>query len=98
MNAKEILSHNKKLLSWWNSIVGDPQFDQMMLILKADSFEASPDAAQMRGVSNFIASMTSIISADSEPTTYASSGLNHDLDVTRRTVQPPAKPEKPNKK
>ena len=100
MNAKTILSQDKKLLAWWSSVVGDSRFDQIMLILKADSFEASPAPEQMTGVTNFISSMSTIIDSEAAPTAYASPGLSHDLDIKRRVVtQPEVKQaEKPKKK
>lgn len=100
MLSKEILAQNKTLLAWWAGVVGNSNFDQMMLILKSSAFEGSPNPDQISGITRFIDSMSSIINANEPPTTYASSGLKHDLEIHRRTVNPPApkQPEQPKKK
>lgn len=90
MTSKEqLLSLDKPLAAWWSTIVGDSKFDRMMMILKADSFEASPTPEQMIGVSKFIASMSSIIYADEPPTQYVSSGLIHDTEPKSRSLKIP---------
>lgn len=97
MNAKELLSKDKKLLQWWTSVIEDARFDQVMLILKASTFEGNPTPDQQSGITQFIASMESIVNADEGPTVYASPGLIHNLEIPRKTVeQKPA--DKPDKK
>ena len=100
MNAKTLLSKNEPLSKWWSSIVGDGRFDQVMLILKADSFEGSPSPEQLSGISQFIASMSSIVNAEEPPTLYARPGLNYETDPKPRTLEKPsvAQPKTPKKK
>ena len=97
MDAKTLLSKDKKLLQWWTSVIEDARFDQVMLILKASTFEGNPTVDQQSGITQFISSMENIVNADEPPTVYASPGLNHNLETVRRHVEPkPA--EKPDKK
>jgi len=100
MDAKQLLAKNEALSKWWSSVVGDGKFDQVMLILKASTFEGQPTPEQMGGITRFIELMSSITQAGEPPVKFASPGLHHDLDVPRRTVQPPEtnQPEKPKKK
>jgi hypothetical protein len=84
MNAKQLLVKNEPLSKWWSSIVGDSRFDQVMLILKADSFEGSPSPEQLSGITQFIASMSSIINAEEPPTLYARPGLNYETDTPKK--------------
>lgn len=86
MDAKTLLSKDKKLLQWWASVVEDERFEQVKLILKAHVFEGRPSPDQMIGVTTFIESMTSIIDPEEAPTVYAQPGLSHDLESPRRTI------------
>jgi hypothetical protein len=98
MNAKEMLFKDEKLKDWWSSIVGDSRFDRMMLLLKADTFEASPSPEQMNGITRFISAMENIVNAEAKPTSYAQPGLTHDLEPHRRIATPPEKPKEKTKK
>jgi hypothetical protein len=71
-----------------------------MLILKADSFEGSPSPEQLSGITQFIASMLSIVNAEEPPTLYARPGLNYETDPKPRTLEKPsvAQPKTPKKK
>jgi hypothetical protein len=88
MNAKEMLAINPPLVAWWSGIIGDPRFDQIMMILRAHSFEATLSPEQQVGVATFIASMENIVNADAPQTVYPKSGLKYDTEPKSRALKP----------
>jgi hypothetical protein len=96
MDSKTQFLSDKKLLQWWTGVVEDARFNQVMMHLKAATFEGNPTVEQQSGISQFINSMESIVNPDEGPTVYASPGLNHNLEITRKTAEP--EKEKPSKK
>ena len=78
-------------------MVEDERFNRVVMHLKAVTFDGNPTPDQQSGITQFIDSMENIVNADEPPTVYASPGLNHNLDIPRKHVEPkPA--EKPDKK
>jgi hypothetical protein len=87
MDAKNQFLNQKPLAEWWASIAGDPKFDAVLLHAAAVTLEACPDSQQRAGVLFFKEVLLTLSQKDSAGPEFAKPGLNHDLEVHRKTVE-----------
>jgi hypothetical protein len=100
MTSKEQFLASKEISSWWASIAVDPRFDRVLLHACGVALEGVPSEAERNGALKFKDILLTLSDVDADPVQFHAPKINHDLDVHRRTVQPPevSQPKIPKKK
>jgi hypothetical protein len=94
MTSKEQFIQNQNLASWWGGISQDARFDQVLLHASGVALESCPSSEQRAGVLAFKEILLTLSDKEAEPVKFVSPGLDHNLEVQRRTVEAP-KPAAP---
>ncbi len=86
MTSKEQFIRQKELAAWWQGVASDTRFDSVLVYAAAATLESCPSAEQREGVIFFREMLLNLSLPEAPPPAFARPGLNHDLDIARRTL------------
>jgi hypothetical protein len=94
MTAKDQFINNKPLAEWWAAIAGDTRFDSVLLHAAAVALETCPSSEQREGVIFLKEILLTIAQKEAPVVEFAKPGLNHNLEIKRRTNEEPEQDKK----
>lgn len=78
MTAREQIAHDKPLSQWLSSVVNDPHYDKLELILQSDICKFD-NIDEIHGAMKILESLRTIAIAETPPQKTPSSGIEHNF-------------------
>lgn len=86
ITPKAIFLRNESLAAWWNGVAKGEQYPMVLAMVRAELTRDSTLTPEMlKGVDKFEQLLSTIGERDDTEPFMPSSGLNHNLDVSRNT-------------
>lgn len=82
MTSKDYILRDKALNAWWTSVVSNPLFDQLYLIMGIDIRNNCKSIDEVKACMDLLESLRTIAIADPPATPTAKSGIIHDMPKT----------------
>jgi hypothetical protein len=87
MTPKDLFIKDKELCKWWGEISTSDNFGKVIVYARAQMFDEKCSSEELAGANKFIAALNRLDEAPATKPQFPSSGINHNLDVPRRTAQ-----------
>jgi hypothetical protein len=92
--ARDILQKDKPLREWWDAIAHHDNFAKIVMVARSELMDKSScDSIYLQGAKDFEKQLLSIASLPPPPREQLSSGIKHDIDLTRKPKDKAAKKE-----
>ncbi len=86
--SKELFQKHKELKAWWEKVVSDPQFDEVLLYGRSEFIDGAPGTEAMAGARRYENILKELVDAPLGNVTVPGTGLHFMPD------QPGKKPKK----